>query len=811
MAGSGTPAAPLPHLGGVGAYTGDEFDDIDEEYADAQGAPAPETGAGLADRGRRRRWAGLDIDPDELLEGLNDPQRRAVTHRGGALLVVAGAGSGKTRVLTRRVAHLVATAEVAPWEVLAITFTNKAADEMRERLVDLIGPPAERMWVSTFHAACVRILRSHADRLGYGRSFTIYDDSDSRRLVEQVERELNIDTKKLPPRAVQATISRAKAELVGVADFRDGAISVFDRRIADVYAEYQRRLLSASAMDFDDLLTCVVELFRTCPDVLESYQERFAHVLVDEYQDTNRAQNEIVLMLGAGHGNVCVVGDSDQSIYSFRSADIRNILEFEEAFPDAAVIPLEQNYRSTSTILDAANAVIAQNTTRVPKQLWTEGSRGEPLRRYRAEDEYDEAAWVTAEINRLRAHEGLRAGDIAVFYRTNAQSRALEDALARTGVPYKVVGGTRFYDRREVKDLLAYLRVLANPSDEISARRIVNVPRRGVGDTSVERLAAWARANGLSFAAALAFTQEAGITGRAAKGIAALRQLLGDLRALLEDGAGPAVLLEELAGRTGYIAELEAEDTVDARGRLENIDQLLVGATEYDVLDRYLEAVALVSDTDELGGDGSRVSLMTLHTAKGLEFPAVFLIGMEDGVFPHLRALDDPMQLEEERRLCYVGITRARSYLYVTHAWRRTQWGSTSHAIPSRFLSELPEEMVHDVGLSARTRPDALRSSARRRWRTPDPSGFVADDVDWDEAPGHDAGEDAEGHDPDPWGDDAGRGGARARDTEGAGRPGSLGRAKSPADRPTRTGSARGAGRASRLPKMAERRFEQGR
>jgi DNA helicase-2/ATP-dependent DNA helicase PcrA len=743
---------------------------------------------------------------------LNPSQLEAVMTLSGPLLVLAGAGTGKTRVVTFRIAELIRR-RTRPERILAVTFTNKAADEMRERLVGLIGPVAEHMWVSTFHAACVRILRSHADRLGYRRSFTIYDDSDSRRLVEQVERDLNIDTKKLPPRSVQATISRAKAELVGVADFRDGAVSVFDRRIADIYDEYQRRLLSASAMDFDDLLTCVVELFRTCPDVLESYQERFTHILVDEYQDTNRAQNEIVLMLGAAHGNVCVVGDSDQSIYSFRSADIRNILEFEEAFPDAAVIPLEQNYRSTKTILDAANAVIAQNTTRVPKQLWTEGSRGEPLRRYRAEDEYDEAAWVTAEINRLRANEGLRAGDVAVFYRTNAQSRALEDALARSGVPYKVVGGTRFYDRREVKDLLAYLRVLANPSDEISARRIVNVPRRGVGDTSVERLATWARANGLSFAAALAFTEEAGVTGRAAKGIAALRQLLEDMRGLLEDDAGPAPLLEEVAARTGYVAELEAEDTVDARGRLENIDQLLVGATEYDDLDRYLEAVALVSDTDELGGDGSRVSLMTLHTAKGLEFPAVFLIGMEDGVFPHLRALDDPMQLEEERRLCYVGITRARTYLYVTHAWRRTQWGATSHAIPSRFLSELPEAMVHDVGLSARTRPDALRASARRRWSSPDPSGFVADDVDWDETAGHDAWDDTEGHDPDPWGDDAGRGGERAPATERAGRPGNLGGAKSPPDRPTRTGStrARGAGRPSRLPKMAEWRFEQGR
>lgn len=823
---------PLHRFGDLG-----EFGDLEDEFAEptesagstesagrpepagTAGPPTPVGTAGASGTRRRSHWSDGVPSPDALLEGLNDPQRRAVLYRGGPLLVVAGAGSGKTRALTHRVAHLIATGDALPWEVLAITFTNKAADEMRERLVGLIGPVAQRMWVSTFHAACVRILRANADRLGYRRSFTIYDDSDSRRLVEQVERDLNIDSKKLPPRSVQGTISRAKAELVDVDDFRAGAISVFDRRIADVYAEYQRRLVAASAMDFDDLLLRVVELFRTCPDVLESYQQRFSHVLVDEYQDTNRAQNEIVLMLGATHGNVCVVGDSDQSIYSFRSADIRNILEFEEAFPDAAVIPLEQNYRSTATILDAANAVIAQNTTRVPKQLWTDGVRGELLCRFRAEDEYDEAAWVTAEIARLRSHEGLAASDVAVFYRTNAQSRALEESLARSGIPHKVVGGTRFYDRREVKDLLAYLRVLTNPADEISARRIVNVPRRGVGDTSVERLAAWARSTGRSFADALGHSEEAGVTGRAAKGVFALCTLLDDLRLLVDEGAGPAVLVDEVATRTGYRAELEAEDTLDAHSRLENIAELVVAATQYDDLDGFLESVALVSDADELGGDDSRVSLMTLHTAKGLEFPAVFLIGMEDGIFPHVRALDDPIQLEEERRLCYVGITRARTHLYVTHAWSRTQWGSTSHAIPSRFLSELPEELVRDVGPSARTRPDALRTSARRRW-TPgagsrlasaDPSGFEPDvDAGWDvvDAAGgaSDPWDDDAFHDPDPWGD-GGRTGASS--PTGPAKPASPRRAGPTAGSPRSTG-ARGS-RPKRLPKMAEWRFEQGR
>jgi len=478
--GVSVPGAPLPRLG---AFDGvDEFEDYGTpEQPDAQSSAPP---------ARRERWTDALPKPDELLEGLNGPQRRAVVHRASPLLVVAGAGSGKTRVLTHRVAHLIATGDATPWEILAITFTNKAADEMRERLVGLIGPVAKRMWVSTFHAACVRMLRSHADRLGYRRSFTIYDDTDSRRLVEHILRDLNIDAKKLPARGVQAAISGAKAELASAATYAQEARSVFERRIADVYQEYEQRLLAASAMDFDDLLLLTVRLFQSAPDVLDAYRTRFKHILVDEFQDTNRAQNEIVLMLAAEHHNVCVVGDSDQSIFGWRGADIRNIVEFEEAFPDAAVIPLEQNYRSTKTILDAANAVIANNVTRVPKELWTEGEAGDPIVRYRAEDEYDEASWVATEIGRLREFEGMDYGDVAIFYRTNAQSRALEEELVRAAISYKVVGGTRFYDRREVKDLLAYLRVVANPSDEISARRIVNVPRRGVGETSADRLAA---------------------------------------------------------------------------------------------------------------------------------------------------------------------------------------------------------------------------------------------------------------------------------------------------------------------------------
>ena len=801
---------PLHHFGSLGAFEGDELADEPAVAERASGRPAAD--AGQADAGQdvddhhgpaRRRPAWLDDlpPPDSLLENLNGPQHRAVEHRGSPLLVVAGAGSGKTRVLTHRVAHLIATGDATPWQILAITFTNKAADEMRDRLVGLIGQVAEKMWVSTFHAACVRILRAHAERLGYRKSFTIYDDADSRRLIEHIAREMNIDTKKIPPRGIQAAISGAKAELVGPAAYRDAASSVFERRIGDLYLEYQKRLQAASAMDFDDLLVLVVRLLREHPDVLDAYRKRFLHVLVDEYQDTNRAQNEIVLMLGAVHGNVTVVGDPEQAIYGFRRADVRNILEFEEAFPQAAVIPLEQNYRSTKTILDAANAVIANNLTRIPKELWTEGERGERIRRFRAEDEYEEAGWVAGEIKRLHDTDPLNYGDIAVFFRTNAQSRAFEDAFVRAEIPYKVVGGTRFYERREVKDVLAYLQVLANPSDEVAARRIVNVPKRGVGAASVDRLAAWAQANDLSFAAALSFADEAGVSGKAAKGIALLRGILEDLRRMVEAGAGPGDLVAEVAERTGYLDELEAEGTVEARGRIENIADLAGGASRFADLDEFLESIALVSDADDIPSDGGRVSLMTLHTAKGLEFPAVFLAGMEDGVFPHLRALDDPIQLEEERRLAYVGITRAEQHLYVTHAWSRTTWGASSHAIPSRFLSELPEELVEDMGSSWSNRPDPLREipSWGRRRRVP-----RRDDVDPDsvgafhEEGGHQAGADVDDwHDPDPWRDDA-----STVDAPPPTRP-------SPVPASPRGGRAKRT--PGRLPKMAEEKFRTGR
>jgi DNA helicase-2/ATP-dependent DNA helicase PcrA len=633
-----------------------------------------------------------DEHEDPILQGLNPDQYEAVVHHDGPLLVVAGAGSGKTRVLTHRIAHLIHAHGVSPFEILAITFTNKAADEMKQRVGALVGPVAQKMWVSTFHSACVRILRRDGSRLGYPSSFTIYDQADAQRLTGYVVRDLNLDPKRFPPRSVHAAISAAKNDAITVDEFTDRAKVVFERKIADVYREYQKRLRTAGAMDFDDLLQVTVELFRREPEVLSHYQARFKHVLVDEYQDTNRVQNELVLHLAAEHRNICVVGDSDQSVYGFRGADIRNINEFEEAFPDATVIILDQNYRSTQRILDAANAVIANNQSRKPKELWTASGTGEMLVRYHADDEGDEAQWVAHEVSRLH-DEGERWSDCAVFYRTNAQSRIMEEALLRVGVPYKVVGGTRFYDRREVKDALAYLRATVNPVDEVSMKRVLNVPKRGVGDSSIGRLDSWATANGQPFIEALRSAPEAGVTGRAVGGIDEFLSLLEHLRGLVDDGPGP--VLESALERSGYLAELQGEHSVEAEGRLENLAELIGFAREFDTVDEFLEQVSLVADTDELpDSDSGSVVLMTMHAAKGLEFPNVFILGMEDGVFPHLRALGEPRELEEERRLCYVGITRARERLYLTNAWQRTLFGSTQYNPPSRFLDEIPGELL---------------------------------------------------------------------------------------------------------------------
>jgi len=673
-----------------------------------------------ADAGAPDESAGGPFGPDQadLLVGLNTAQRDAVLHESGPLLVMAGAGSGKTRVLTHRIANLIATGRASPFGILAITFTNKAADEMRQRVEALVGPVARRMWVSTFHSACVRILRRDAQRLGYKSSFTIYDQADAVRLTGYVIRDLGLDAKRFPPRSVHAVISAAKNEMVDFETYREKAQTIFDRKVADVYATYQQRLLSASAMDFDDLLMVTVDLMRACPEVLEHYRSRFSHLLVDEYQDTNRAQNDLVIMLAARHRNVCVVGDTSQAIYSFRGADIRNILDFERAFPDATVVLLEQNYRSTQVILDAANAVIANNLRRHPQSLWTDQVGGEPIIRYEAADEHDEAAWVTQEIGALHDRHGFRFGDVAVFYRTNAQSRALEEELVRRQIPYRVIGGTRFYDRREIKDMLAYLRAVANPADEVSLKRIVNVPKRGVGETSVGRLDAWAKMKGITFAEAVGHAAEV-VSGRAVNGLRQLDELLADLRQRRQEG--PGALLKTVLDATGYAAELEAERTVEAAGRLENVSELVAVAEQHEDLDEFLEAVSLVADSDEIVGDGSAVSLMTIHTAKGLEFPAVFLAGLEEGVFPHQRSLGEPEEMEEERRLCYVAITRARQRLYLSHAFCRTIWGGAQYNPPSRFLKEIPEALTTMVsgrspaasaGLSGR---DRLVDSAMRR------------------------------------------------------------------------------------------------
>jgi DNA helicase II / ATP-dependent DNA helicase PcrA len=643
-------------------------------------------------------------------DGLNPDQLDAVVHMDGPLLIVAGAGSGKTRVLTHRIANLIREHDVSPMQILAITFTNKAAQEMRERVGHLVGPVAQKMWVSTFHSACVRILRRDAGRLGYPSNFTIYDQADAERLTSYVIRDLSLDAKKFTARGAHAAISKAKNDLMFPPEYAERVTSIFERKIADIYTEYQARLQKAGAMDFDDLLTNTVRLFRGHPEALQSYQERFQHILVDEYQDTNKAQNEIVLLLGAHHHAVTAVGDSDQSIYKFRGADFTNILDFENAFPDVTTILLEQNYRSSQTILDAANAVIEQNISRKPKSLWTEAGFGEKIVRYHADDEGDESQWISHTINQMHNSGDYRWGDIAVFYRTNAQSRVLEEGLMRSGIPYKVVGGTRFYDRREIKDALAYLKVAVNPADEVSIKRVLNSPKRGIGDTTVERVDGWANSQGVTFLEALRHAEEAGVKGPAQRGIRGFVNLVDVLTATAE--GGPGDVLQTALENSGYLAELEAENTVESAGRLENLSELVGNAGEFETIAEFLEQVALVADTDQIDGeDDSRVLMMTLHSAKGLEFPVVFLAGCEEGIFPHIRSLTEPDEMEEERRLAYVGITRAMKRLFVSHAWSRMLFGSTQYNPPSRFLDEIPGELVENVGTRGRR---SGRASQRR-------------------------------------------------------------------------------------------------
>ncbi|WP_456824831.1 DNA helicase PcrA [Cellulomonas sp. P5_E12] len=691
------------------------------------GVPA----GGPDDAGSSERRARSQAEADALVVGLNPQQREAVLHQGGPLLIVAGAGSGKTRVLTHRIAYLLATGRARAGEVIAITFTNKAAAEMRERVEHLVGPAAGRMWVSTFHSACVRILRREAATLGLRSSFSIYDSADSQRLLTLVARELDLDSKRYPAKALASKISSLKDELVDPETFAatsgGGAANDFDTVLAQVYTRYQARLKQAHALDFDDLIMTTVHLLQGFPAVAEHYRRRFRHVLVDEYQDTNHAQYVLVReLVGSSRGIVddstdmelprgelTVVGDADQSIYAFRGASIRNILEFEVDYPDARTILLEQNYRSTQNILSAANAVISRNPGREGKRLWTDSGAGAQIVAYVADTEHEEARFVAEEIDRLGDAESVRPGDVAIFYRANAQSRALEEVLIRVGLPYKVVGGTRFYERKEIKDAVAYLRAIANPDDDVNLRRILNVPKRGLGDRSEAMVAGFAERERISFGAALELLDEVpGLGTRAITGLSAFAAMMTDLRVLAGSGAGPAEVLGAVLDRSGYLAELRASEDPQDASRVENLAELHAVASEFEQSDPegdladFLERVSLVADSDQIpdddGGDEGGearpdqgvVTLMTLHTAKGLEFPVVFLTGMEDGTFPHLRSLSDSQQLEEERRLAYVGLTRARERLYISRAAVRTAWGVPNEFPASRFLDDLPDELI---------------------------------------------------------------------------------------------------------------------
>jgi len=763
-AATGAPAKPTADMAPTSRAARAVATEVDESGVPTWAARGEEGPARRSTRGSH------ELDVDALLEGLNPQQREAVVHEGTPLLIVAGAGSGKTRVLTHRIAYLLAKRHVNPGQILAITFTNKAAAEMRERVESLVGPRARAMWVSTFHSACVRILRKEATRVGLKSSFSIYDAADSQRLMAMVMRDLDLDPKRYPPRSFSHQISNLKNELVDEEEFSSRAnaedANPADSVLAQAYTMYQRRLREANAMDFDDLIMTTVNILQAFPDVSEYYRRRFRHVLVDEYQDTNHAQYVLVRELSApveigpgehpvAPGELVVVGDADQSIYAFRGATIRNIVEFEEDYPQARTILLEQNYRSTNTVLEAANAVIAKNTERRPKRLWTDAGAGDKVVGYVADSEHDEAAFVARRIDELADKHGVRPGDVAVFYRTNAMSRALEEVLVRVGLPYKIVGGTRFYERREVKDALAYLRVIANPADTVNLRRIINVPKRGIGDRAQACITMLAERDRISFIQALAMADDApGIATRSVKSIQGFTSLLESLREVRDNGAGVGDLLEAVLHQSGYIDELRASRDPQDETRLDNLAELVGVAREFDeqaaleggsdgpsVLDDFLERVSLVADADEVpdeavadgvaapAEDQGTVTLMTLHTAKGLEFPVVFLVGLEDGTFPHARSLADSTELEEERRLAYVGITRARERLHLSRAAVRSAWGQPQYNPPSRFLGEIPESLIEweredasvrgASGIHTRKAPAIATLAARPGVRTP--------------------------------------------------------------------------------------------
>jgi DNA helicase-2/ATP-dependent DNA helicase PcrA len=668
----------------------EQFDASAEAEARPSGAPT-EAGADRVER---------------LLAGLNKPQREAVEHGEGPLLVLAGAGSGKTRVLTHRIAYLLATGRARPGEILAITFTNKAAAEMRDRVGQLVGRSVRAMWVTTFHSACARMLRADAERLGYSRSFTIYDESDSRRMLKRVLSELGVDPKRYPPRAIRSKISGAKNQLIDSDTYAETPGSVFEEVVAEAFPLYEKRMLEANAMDFDDLLVRTVNALELFEEVRERWRRTFRQVLVDEYQDTNHAQYRLLQLLAKDHGNLLVVGDEDQSIYGFRHADIRNILDFEEDFPEAELIKLEQNYRSTQTILSAANAVVERNRERRPKELWTEDEGGEKVQLSELGDEHEEARWVAGEIERLAEEEGVKRSGVAVFYRTNAMSRVVEDTLVRFELPYQVIGGTKFYDRAEVKDVVAYLSLLINPADLVSFGRVVNTPRRGIGSTSQARLAAYANTTGLPIWEVMERGEEVpGLSGAAIKSVSRFHETMDLLRGRADAGGPVAEVLQAVLSETGYLEALEAERTVEAEGRIENLEELVGVAAEFDrerevegdsetpPLEEFLQQISLYTEQDGLQEEEELVTLMTLHNAKGLEYDTVFIIGCEDGAFPHMRALEEGGE-EEERRLCYVGITRARQRLYMTWARERRLFGRSERNMPSRFIDELPIELT---------------------------------------------------------------------------------------------------------------------
>ena len=678
---------------------------------------------------------------EKLLVGLNPQQQKAVKATDGPLLIMAGAGSGKTRVLTHRIAYLMAEKEAAPWNILAITFTNKAAREMKDRIHNLLGPAAENIWVSTFHSMCVRILRRDIDRVGINRNFSILDMTDQLSVIKNVLKDKNIDPKKFEPRSILSSISSAKNELITPEDFAKKAKGPYEQVVSDVYEQYQKRLRKNQALDFDDLIMTTIQLFQRVPEVLEFYQRKFQYIHVDEYQDTNHAQYLLVKLLAARFKNLCVVGDSDQSIYRWRGADIANILSFEKDYKNANVILLEQNYRSTKRILQAANEVIEKNMNRKPKNLWTENQEGNKLMYYRADSEFGEAQFVAGKIKELVENDGRSYSDFAILYRTNAQSRVMEEVLLKSNINYTIVGGTKFYDRKEIKDILAYLRLIANPDDDISLTRVVNVPKRGVGATSIDKIGNYAISNELSMIQGLGEVEQIGLSKKVTNSLVEFRDLIrnwGDM----QDFLSVTELVEEVLDKTGYRDVLKNEKTLEAQSRLENIDEFLSVTKNFEdnnddkSLVAFLTDLALVADIDKFDEDeadqNEAVVLMTLHSAKGLEFPVAFLMGLEEGIFPHNRSLDEEAEMEEERRLAYVGITRAEEQLFLTNAQMRTLYGRTNMNPVSRFIGEIPEDLLEDMSVKQKQPVQfAARHQDRKAVVRPFATSSGGDTIEW--------------------------------------------------------------------------------